>query len=201
MLCSKVNATGKTIHDADDQQQREEEDESEPMYKVTKKQEAELREVLGAMQEICKEKFKGTPLCKRAKCLKEDSKNLVKVMEELHTKARHKVQKKSVLKRADSVLQQANVSEHTSDAYATLIRVERLVKKLRGILLEHVMQLAFSLKKQGVIVVPALTWDGSLGPAEEFVTGRLGFLLHACRNPMYSRLVSVFLHQYEGNRH
>ena len=42
-----------------------------------------------------------------------------------------------------------------------------------------VLEIAFRLRKQGVITEPALEWDGSLGPEEESVIERLGFLLNA----------------------
>ena len=42
-----------------------------------------------------------------------------------------------------------------------------------------VLEIAFRLRKQGVITEPALEWDGSLGPEEENVIERLGFLLDA----------------------
>jgi len=41
------------------------------------------------------------------------------------------------------------------------------------------LEIAFLLRKQGVITEPALEWDGSLGPEEEHVIERLGFLLNA----------------------
>ena len=146
-----------------------------PAFKILKRQETILKEVLASVQEICQKKFKRTLLCTRAKCLTFDSENLVKVMEELHLKVHQKLGK-------GVELHQAVVAEKKREMYMTLIQVERLEQKLRSVLLEQVMDLAFQLKKEGVIVVPPLSWDGSLGPEEEIVTNRLGFLLHACEN-------------------
>jgi len=40
-------------------------------------------------------------------------------------------------------------------------------------------QIAWKLKEQGVITLPALEWDGQLGPEERVAIVRLGFLLNA----------------------
>ena len=59
------------------------------------------------------------------------------------------------------------------------IEVERVEGALRGIVLEHVRAIAAKLNKEGVIAVPALEWDGTLGREEEVAIERLGFLLNA----------------------
>ena len=41
------------------------------------------------------------------------------------------------------------------------------------------MEVAGRLRQEAVITVPPLEWDGSLGPKEELVIARLGFLLNA----------------------
>jgi len=70
-------------------------------------------------------------------------------------------------------------SAESSQAYASLARVERYEDDIKDILLEHVLEIAFKLRKEGVIAEPPLDWDGSLGPDEEKVIKRLGFLLNA----------------------
>ena len=40
-------------------------------------------------------------------------------------------------------------------------------------------EIAWNLKSQGVLTLPAMEWDGSLGPREELAILRLGFLLNA----------------------
>ena len=55
------------------------------------------------------------------------------------------------------------------------------------------MEIAFLLRKQGVITEPALEWDGSLGPEEEIVIERLGFLLNAYTvQAWYWEIVEMF---------
>ena len=65
------------------------------------------------------------------------------------------------------------------EIYAALIEVESLETALRDICLENVLDIAFKLQKEGVVAAPPLEWDGSLGPEEEKVINRLGFLLNA----------------------
>ena len=55
------------------------------------------------------------------------------------------------------------------------------------------MEIAFRLRKEGVITEPALEWDGSLGPEEENVIERLGFLLNAYTvQAWYWEIVEMF---------
>ena len=55
------------------------------------------------------------------------------------------------------------------------------------------MEIAFRLRKEGVITEPALEWDGSLGPEEEIVIERLGFLLNAYTvQAWYWEIVEMF---------
>jgi hypothetical protein len=63
--------------------------------------------------------------------------------------------------------------------YLSLIKVERCESQLRGVLMVHLLSVAFMLQKEGVISCPSLEWDGDLGPEEQKVIGRLGFLLNA----------------------
>ena len=62
---------------------------------------------------------------------------------------------------------------------AALMEIERSEHGLRAILIDQVLQVAFKLQKEGVISCPPLEWDGELGPEEEKVIERLGFLLNA----------------------
>jgi hypothetical protein len=94
------------------------------------------------------------------------------------------------------------------EAKRALIQVERYEDEIKTILLVHVKQIAFELKKEGIIVAPSLVlmsslaasvnitfsacacpltkmagwqdWDGSSGPHERVVINRVGFLLKAC---------------------
>ena len=59
------------------------------------------------------------------------------------------------------------------------MELEKSEAALRAILLEHVFEIAFKLERESVIVTPPLEWDGSLGPEEERVIERLGFLINA----------------------
>jgi len=70
-------------------------------------------------------------------------------------------------------------SRHEGVAWNWLLDLERREDQLRNILLEHVLDIAFKLQREGLITAPALEWDGSLGPEEERVINRLGFLLNA----------------------
>ena len=54
-------------------------------------------------------------------------------------------------------------------------------KKVRTIFLEKVIALGQRLCNERVISLPALQWDGSLGPEEETVVRRFGFLINATR--------------------
>ena len=60
-----------------------------------------------------------------------------------------------------------------------IIEVERMEAKIRRILLQQVTDMALELEKEGIISAPPLKWDGSVGPEEEKVIARLGFLLDA----------------------
>ena len=59
------------------------------------------------------------------------------------------------------------------------MHVSRVEEKLKDIFERQVLEIAFRLRKEGVITEPALEWDGSLGPEEKNVIERLGFLLNA----------------------
>jgi hypothetical protein len=45
--------------------------------------------------------------------------------------------------------------------------------------MQQVEEVAWNLKRQGVLSLPALEWDGSLGAREQLAIDRMGFLLNA----------------------
>ena len=51
--------------------------------------------------------------------------------------------------------------------------------------IKQVEELAWILKRQGVLSNPALAWDGSLGIKERLAIERLGFLLNAYQIPCW----------------
>ena len=61
----------------------------------------------------------------------------------------------------------------------TLMKISVEVQTLKDIFRRQVLQIAFQMRKEGTLAEPALEWDGSLGPEEEKVIERLGFLLNA----------------------
>ena len=60
-----------------------------------------------------------------------------------------------------------------------LIRLERLEKTIRDVLLQHVLEIATRINKEGIIAIGPLECNGNLGPDEEKVIRRLSFLIHA----------------------
>ena len=60
-----------------------------------------------------------------------------------------------------------------------MIQIEKKEAEFRDILLDIVLEIAFKLQKEGVLIAPPLEWDGSLGPEEQKLVERLGFLLNA----------------------
>jgi len=60
-----------------------------------------------------------------------------------------------------------------------LMKIMAHEENLRNMLKEQILEIALRLRKEGMIVEPALEWDGSLGPEETVVINRLGFLLNA----------------------
>lgn len=60
-----------------------------------------------------------------------------------------------------------------------LIEVDRLERMLRDLLQQQVLSIAFNLRKRGIVTIPAIAWDGSLGPEEQRIIDRVGFLINA----------------------
>jgi len=69
--------------------------------------------------------------------------------------------------------------EGGTDTYTLMLEVIRKEQQLKNIMSEQIGQIAWKLKEQGVITLPALEWDGQLGPEERVAIVRLGFLLNA----------------------
>lgn len=66
-----------------------------------------------------------------------------------------------------------------SEAYKMLIEVERLESMMRDVLVQQVLATTFKLRKNGIVSIPAIAWDGSLGPEEQRIINRVGFLVNA----------------------
>ena len=79
---------------------------------------------------------------------------------------------------ADAVEVQRENEAHMM-AREMLTEVERLEHMLRDLLLQQVLSIAFILRKEGIVTIPAIAWDGSLGPEEQRIINRVGFLINA----------------------
>ena len=67
----------------------------------------------------------------------------------------------------------------TTDIDACKLQLVMWNSEVQEILRDLVADLGLRLNRSGVISVPALKWDGSLGPEEELVIRRFGFLINA----------------------
>ena len=63
--------------------------------------------------------------------------------------------------------------------HGLMLELTRKARLLRRTLAEQVEEVAWNLKRQGVLSLPALEWDGSLGTRERLAIDRVGFLLNA----------------------
>jgi hypothetical protein len=63
--------------------------------------------------------------------------------------------------------------------HGLMLELTRKTRLLRRTLAEQVEEVAWNLKRQGVLSLPALEWDGSLGTRERLAIDRMGFLLNA----------------------
>jgi len=63
--------------------------------------------------------------------------------------------------------------------HGLMLELTRKARLLRRTLAEQVEEVAWNLKRQGVLSLPALEWDGSLGTRERLAIDRTGFLLNA----------------------
>ncbi len=60
-----------------------------------------------------------------------------------------------------------------------MLELTRKARLLRLTLAEQVEEVAWNMKRQGLLSLPALEWDGSLGTREQLAIDRMGFLLNA----------------------
>ncbi len=63
--------------------------------------------------------------------------------------------------------------------HGLMLELTRKARLLRRTFAEQVEEVAWNLKRQGVLSLPALEWDGSLGTRERLAIDRMGFLLNA----------------------
>ena len=164
----------------DEAQDEEAQEPAEPMYKTTKAMKAELEKTCRLINEICETCFPNTDLNVRAGKLEYDSKDLFDVVFEVKQKV-HFVLCEN-LNEHGPAQSLHSLFEHSMDenaTYAMLIQVEKIENSLRSILLDQVLDIAYTLEKEGLISVSTLEWDGSLGREEQVVINRLGFLLNA----------------------
>ncbi len=150
--------------------------EPEPIYVITKVQKVKLEEACAYAKLLCDTCF--PDLRERADALQHNSKDLLPLIVELKKRIHDGLQRE--LKQLGNNRGFQSLFEHTENAnYALYLQVERLETELHKIFLQHVGEIAAKLHKEGVIEVPTLEWDGSLGREEEVAIDRLGFLLNA----------------------
>ena len=74
---------------------------------------------------------------------------------------------------------EASENSDTSLVFSLRHKVMKFKNVFIGLLLARVQQLGLDLMDEGVITISPLEWDGSLGPSEDLIIERLGFLLDA----------------------
>ena len=74
---------------------------------------------------------------------------------------------------------EASANSDTSFIFNLRHRVMKFKDVFIGLLLARVQQLGLDLMDEGVIAISPLEWDGALGPSEDLVIERFGFLLDA----------------------
>jgi hypothetical protein len=166
----------------------------EPIYVITKAQEDELEKACQSVKELCANAC-FPDLRKRADALNSEHnvrepaltktslcehkyKDLLPLIVELKKRIHDGLQRE--LKQRGNNQGFESLFDHTENAnYEQYLDAERLETKLHKIWLQHVCEIAAKLHKEGVIEVPTLEWDGSLGREEEVAIERLGFLLNA----------------------
>ena len=154
---------------AEEGQKEEEEEPFVPLFKVTKAQKEKMISVCTSIQSTCEKLYKDSGLFEQARNLIDDESG--EVSDDLVAVA---LVLKSRIQR-DMALKEKKSSRASTSSFKVpllqdhLIEVNKQEEVLRTVLLEQVMQIAFLLRKQGVIIEPPLEWDGSLGPEEEKV--------------------------------
>ena len=150
--------------------------EPEPIYVITKAQKEQLVQACALAKTLCDTCF--PDLRGRAAALQHDSKDLLQLIVELKKRIHDGLQRE--LKQSGNNRGFESLFDHSENAnYILYLQVERLETQLHIILLQHVREIAAKLHKEGVIQVPALEWDGSLGREEKVAIERLGFLMNA----------------------
>jgi hypothetical protein len=150
--------------------------EPDPIYVITKAQKEKLVQACTLAKTLCDTCF--PDLRERADALQHNSKDLLPFIVELKKKIHDGLLRE--LKQRDNNRGFESLFDHTENAnYVLYLQVERCETELHSIVLEHVGEIAAMLHKEGVIEVPTLEWDGSLGREEEIAIERLGFLLNA----------------------
>ena len=190
------------IFDAEPQEDEETEpkgEEHERIYRITISQKRVFSTVCSMIVSSCLKLFRAdATFCKRTADLHDDesgdvSDDLVPFIVELKARIQAvldqttlstdavPLKKKWSLKRGAAMLSAKSIRTKRAleDHYAMLIQIEKGENLIKSILLEHVLEIAFKLRKEGLIEVPALEWDGSLGSEEERIINRIGFLLNA----------------------
>jgi hypothetical protein len=87
---------------------------------------------------------------------------------------------------------EASANSDTSHIFSLRHRVMKFKDVFIGLLLARVQQLGLDLMDEGVITISPLEWDGSLGPSEDLVIERLGFLLDAYQAKVWYWEVRAF---------
>jgi hypothetical protein len=153
-----------------------EKSEPEQIYVITKAQKEQLVQACALAKTLCDTCF--PDLRERADALQHNSKDLLPLLVELKKRIHGGLQRE--LKQRGNNRGFESLFDHTENAnYVLYLQVERLETALHCILLQHVGEIAAKLHKEGVIEVPTLEWDGTLGREEEVAIERLGFLLNA----------------------
>jgi hypothetical protein len=153
-----------------------EKSEAEPIYVITKAQKEKLVQACTLSKTLSDTYF--PDLRERADALQHNSKDLLPLIVELKKRIHDEMQRELKLRGNNRGFE--SLFDHTENAnYVLYLKVERCETELHSILLEHIGEIATKLHKEGVIEVPTLEWDGSLGREEEVAIERLGFLLNA----------------------
>ena len=87
---------------------------------------------------------------------------------------------------------EASANSDTSFIFNLRHRVMKFKDVFIGLLLARVQQLGLDLMDEGVITISPLEWNGSLGPSEDLVIERLGFLLDAYQAKVWYWEVRAF---------
>jgi len=87
---------------------------------------------------------------------------------------------------------EASENGDTNRVFSLRHKVMKFKNVFIGLLLARVQQLGLDLMDEGVITISPLEWNGSLGPSEDLVIERLGFLLDAYQAKVWYWEVRAF---------